>query len=81
MHIAQKNKKEVLHMLKVTQKEIKKFPAVDITAWSDEKLAELPSLEEVAYSIGVYGCNGKLFRGTDGNFYKITSRSTNLFRF
>ena len=81
MHIAQKTKKEVLHMLKTTQKEIKKFPAIDITAWRDEKLAELPRLEEIAYSIGVYGCSGKLFRGTDGKFYKITSRSTNLFKF
>lgn len=68
-------------MLKTTLKEIKKFPAIDITAWREEKLASLPRLEEVAYSIGVYGCNGKLFRGTDSEFYKITSRSTNLFRF
>ena len=68
-------------MLKVTQKEIKKFPAIDITMWRDEKTQELPRLEEIAYSIGVYGCSGKLFYGTDGNFYKIISRSTNLFRF
>ena len=68
-------------MLKTTLKEIKKFPAIDITTWREEKLVELPRLEEIAYSIGVYGCNAKLFRGTDGNFYKITSRSTNLFRF
>ena len=81
MHIAQKNKKEVLHMLKVTQKEIKKFPAIDITAWREEKLASLPRLEEIAYSIGIYGCNAKLFRGTDGELYKITSRSTNIFKF
>ena len=81
MHIAQKNKKEALHMLKTTQKEIKKFPATDITMWREEKLAELPRLEEIAYSIGVYGCNAKLFRGTDGEFYKITSRSSNIFKF
>ena len=68
-------------MLKTTQKEIKKFPAIDITTWDEEKLAALPRLEEIAYSIGIYGCNAKLFRGTDGEFYKITSRSTNLFRF
>ena len=68
-------------MLKVTQKQIKEFPAIDITTWREEKLVELPRLEEIAYSIGVYGCNGKLFRGTDSKFYKITSRSTNLFRF
>lgn len=68
-------------MLKVTQKEIKEFPATDITKWSNEKLAELPSVDEIAYSIGEYGCNGKLLHGTDGNFYKITSRSTNLFKF
>lgn len=81
MHIAQKNKKEVLHMLKTTQKEIKKFPATDITMWGEEKLAELPRLEEIAYSIGIYGCNAKLFRGTDGEFYKITIRSSNIFKF
>ena len=68
-------------MLKVAQKEIKKFPAIDIAAWRGEKLAELPRLEEIAYSIGIYGCNGKLFRGTDGEFYKITGRSANLFKF
>ena len=68
-------------MLKTTQKEIKKFPAIDITAWREEKLAALPRLEEIAYSIGIYGCNAKLFRGTDGEFYKITNRSTNIFRF
>ena len=68
-------------MLKTTLKEIKKFPAIDITTWREEKLIELPRLEEIAYSIGLYGCNGKLFHGTDGKFYKITSRSTNIFRF
>ncbi len=68
-------------MLKVTQKEIKEFLAVDITTWSSEKLAELPNVKEIAYSIGVYGCNGKLFHGVDGKFYKITCRNTNLFKF
>lgn len=68
-------------MLKVTQKEIKDFPAIDVTTWNEAKLAELPSVEEIAYSIGMYGCNGKLLHGTDGKFYKITSRSTNLFKF
>ena len=68
-------------MLKTTQKEIKKFPAIDITTWREEKLAELPRLEGIAYSIGIYGCNGKLFRGTDGELYKIVGRTTNLFRF
>ena len=68
-------------MLKTTQKETKKFPAIDITAWREEKTQELPHLEEIAYSIGVYGCNGKLFRGTDGEFYKIVGRTINLFRF
>ena len=68
-------------MLKVTQKEIREFSATDITRWSNEKLAELPSVDEIAYSVGVYGCNGKLLHGTDGKFYKITSRITNLFKF
>ena len=68
-------------MLKVTQKENREFSATDVTRWSNEKLAELPSVDEIAYSVGVYGCNGKLLHGTDGKFYKITSRSTNLFKF
>ena len=68
-------------MLKVAQKEIKNFPAIDITTWREEKTKELPRLEEIAYSIGTYGCNGKLFHGTDGKFYKIVGRTTNLFRF
>lgn len=69
-------------MLKVTQKEIKNFPAVDITNYTEEELRGIvPDVEEIAYSVGSYGCNGKLLHGKDGNFYKITSRSTNLFRF
>lgn len=66
--------------MKVTQKEIKNFPAVDITTWSEEKLATLPNVQVIAYSIGAYGCNGKLLHGADGKFYKITCRSTILFR-
>lgn len=68
-------------MLKVTQKQIREFPAIDITKWNNEKLTELSSVDEIAYSIGVYGCNGKLLHGTDGKFYKITNRNTNLFKF
>ena len=67
--------------MKTTLKEIKAYPAVDITTWSEEQLEALPHLDEIAYSVGVYGCNGKLFLGNNGKFYKITSRSTNLFRF
>ena len=67
--------------MKTTLKEIKAHPAIDVTAWNEEQLEALPHLDEIAYSVGVYGCNGKLFIGTDGKFYKITSRSTNLFRF
>ena len=67
--------------MKTTLREIKSHPAVDITAWTEKQLASLPDLEEIAYSVGVYGCNGKLFLGNDRKFYKITKRSTNLFRF
>lgn len=38
--------------------------------------------EEVAYSIGMYGTSGKVLRNTEtGELFKITARSTNLFKY
>ena len=68
-------------MIKITQKIIKGVNAIDITSYSEEQIKQLPKLEKVAYSVGIYGMNGLLLEDEDGKRYKITSRSTNLFRF
>lgn len=36
------------------------------------------SYEKVAYSMGVYGSNGALFRGESGKLYAITRRNSIL---
>ena len=68
-------------MVKTTQKIIKGVNAIDITSYSDEQIKQLPRLEKIAYSVGNYGMNGLLLEDENGKRYKITSRSTNLFRF
>ena len=68
-------------MVKITQKTIKRVNAIDITRCSEEQIKQLPRLEKIAYSVGMYGMNGLLLEDKNGKRYKITSRSTNLFRF
>ena len=68
-------------MVKITQKIIKGVNAIDITCYSEEQIKQLPKLEKIAYSVGIYGMNGLLLEDKNGKRYKIISRSTNLFRF
>ena len=68
-------------MVKTTQKIIKGVNAIDITSYSEEQIKQLPRLEKIAYSVGMYGMNSLLLEDENGKRYKITSRSTNLFRF
>ena len=68
-------------MVKITQKIIKGVNAIDISCYSKEQIKQLPRLEKIAYSVGIYGMNGLLLEDENGKRYKITSRSTNLFRF
>ena len=68
-------------MVKTTQKIIKGVNAIDITSYSEEQIKQLPRLEKIAYSVGMYGMNGLLLEDENGKRHKITSRSTNLFRF
>lgn len=64
-------------MLTLTKKEIKNFDALDITT----KKEKIPGLSVFAMSFGVYGMNGAILRDEKGNFYKITDRTSNLFRY
>ena len=64
-------------MLTLTKKEIKNFDALDITT----KKEKIPGLSVFAKSFGVYGMNGAILRDEQGNFYKITDRTSNLFRY
>lgn len=75
-------------MLKVTQKQIKEClgqpGAVDITKKSYEEVREIKEVEgwliEFAYSQGLYGCNGAIWRGAKtGTLYIVTSRTASLF--
>lgn len=37
--------------------------------------------EQVGYSKGIYGCNGKLLRGESGQLYAITQATSALYIF
>lgn len=64
-------------MLKLTKKEIKNFDALDITTEKEKRAG----LSVFAMSFGVYGMNGAILKDENGNFYKITDRTTQLFRY
>ena len=76
--------------VKVTRKTIREFvnngEATDITNISFDDSKKLTAdegwLDTELYSMGVYGCNGVLFRGhKTGNRYAITDRAQSLFYF
>lgn len=77
-------------MTKYTQKQLREMVACgiaeDISHYSCDsakKLKEIENwLDQVGYASGVYGCNGKLFKGHNtGKLYAITSRSQAVFIF
>lgn len=76
--------------VKVTRKVIREYvasgDAIDITNISLDNAKKLTAdegwLDTEMYSMGVYGCNGCLFRGhKTGNRYAITDRAQSLFYF
>ena len=72
-------------MIKTTLKTIKNLVknniAIDITTLKNEECKKIEVEEKLYISSGIYGINGGVFRGKDGNTYAITSRSSNLFYF
>ena len=76
--------------VKVTRKVIRDYvksgEAIDITNISLDDAKKLTAdegwLDTELYSMGVYGCNGVLFRGhKTGKKYAITNRAQSLFYF
>ena len=76
--------------VKVARKVIREYvasgDAIDITNISFDDAKKLTAdegwLDTELYSMGVYGCNGCLFRGHNtGNRYAITNRAQSLFYF
>lgn len=66
-------------MFTLKLKEIKEHPAEDVT--SQQLPEQYSRWETIGVSHGIYGMNGALFRDPiTGKMYKITKRSTNLFR-
>lgn len=72
---------------KYTQRQLKEMvadgTAIDITTWPDTKIYELireEQLDPIGSSFGVYGANGRLFRGKSGKLYACTARNSNLDR-
>ena len=78
-------------MMKFTLKDLKSLlnhaGVVDLTHATEEDRRrvmsdELGWLDQIGYAAGVYGCNGKLFRGHEtGLLYVIAGRTTALFLF
>ena len=68
--------------IKTTLKNIKSFPAEDISNWSYDRINALISgagyLRHVAYSSGMYGVTGQVIE-LDGKFYKVAGRCGALF--
>ena len=65
---------------------VKNGIAVDITSANDVVKFKLNIvegwLEDVGYSSGIYGCNGRLLKGhNSGKLYAITARTSAIFVF
>lgn len=70
---------------KYTQRQLKELvadgAAIDITTWSTSdvyKLQKEEQLEPIGSSYGVYGPNGRLYRGKSGKLYAVTARNNTL---
>ena len=71
-------------MIKTTLKEIREFNAENITyaKKGTELYNDLAPIRRIAYSTGVYGMTGLvIFSEKTNKYYKITSRTSNLFIF
>ena len=77
-------------MMQVSQKEIRSMLyetyCEDITRGNekdyDRIMKEEGWLDTVAFSVGTYGCNGRLYRGHNtGKMYVITSRTSAIYLF
>ena len=64
-------------MLTLKLYEIKNHDGKDITDTKEK----IEGLYCIGCSFGIYGMNGALLQDQEGNFYKITKRSSNLFRY
>ena len=70
--------------VKTTQREIRNTWGEDITYMSSDEIHAIRNKEkyfdELAWSAGVYGCNGLLLRGHEtGAVYKITDRTQAIY--
>ena len=66
-------------MRKVTQKFLRELVKDGYAkVYNNENITNLAS---IGYSIGLYGCNGIWFTGSDGNDYVIIGRKSALFKF
>ena len=72
-------------MKKTTQKNLKYLVSIGAARCAndmDEMLCErLRPIDKLAISHGIYGANGLLFLGADGELYAITARNSALFYF
>lgn len=73
-------------MIKTTLKELKEmtrhYGALDLTNAKDHEIEEIRQtvgLNKIAYSAGVYGCNGYLLEDNNGKKYTIIGRVSNMY--
>lgn len=72
-------------MKKTTQKALKNLvnigAAIDANTLDAHTCDALRPVNMLEVSRGIYGANGCLFRGADGNLYAVTARNSALFYF
>ena len=65
--------------METTLKEIRNFYAIEVNEDNIDILKK-SHLRSIAYSHGIYGCNGRVYFNEDDNkFYKVTGRKQYLF--
>lgn len=71
-------------MEKYTQKQLRGLvasgAAKDVTCSHSRK--DIPeSYTQIGYACGLYGCNGMLLKGTSGQLYAVTARTSAIYIF
>ena len=71
-------------MKRYTQKELRRLvnngTAIDLTK-SHDRTDIGERYEQIGYSKGIYGCNGKLLESESGQLYAITTATSALYIF
>lgn len=68
-------------MTRFTLKQLKSLVAENKAICMNDATEKPENWEQIGYSTGMYGCNGKLFQGESGKLYAVIGHVSAVYRF